>query len=68
MDRQRLSQVISADPILSMGSEGINRVSSTKTLGVKVNECITWRDHVDKVAKKSAKRIGMLRRSKGLFI
>ena len=64
--RQRLSQV-SADPILSMGSEDIKCVSSTKTLGVVVDECITWRDHVDKVAKKTAKGIGMLRRSKHLF-
>ena len=31
--RQRLSQIIS-DPILSIGSESIKRVSSTKTLGV----------------------------------
>ena len=38
--RKRLSQV-SADPILSMGSEGIKRVSSTKTLGVVVDKCIT---------------------------
>ena len=54
--RQRLSQV-SANSILSMGSEGIKRVSSAKTLGVVVEECITWRDHVDKVAKKAAKLI-----------
>ena len=64
--RQRLSQA-SADPILSMGSEGIKRVSSTKTLGVEVDGCITWGDHVDKVAKKATKGIGMLRRSKHLF-
>ena len=64
--RQRLSQA-SADPILSMGSEGIKRVSSTITLGVVVDECITWSDHVDKVAKKAAKGIGMLRTSKHLF-
>ena len=50
-----------------MGSEGIKRVSSTKTLGVVVDEGITWSDHVDKVAKKAAKGIGMLRRSKHLF-
>ena len=54
--RQSLSQV-SANSILSMGSEGIKRVSSAKTLGVVVEECITWRDHVDKVAKKAAKGI-----------
>ena len=64
--RQRLSQV-SADPILSMGSEGIKPVSSTKTLGVVVDECITWRHHVHKVAKKAAQGNRVLRRSKHLF-
>ena len=50
-----------------MGSEGIKRVSSTKTLGVVVDECIIWKDHIDKVAKQAAKGIGMLCRSKYLF-
>ena len=35
--RQRLSQIIS-DPILSIESESIKRVSSTKTLGVVAND------------------------------
>ena len=61
--RQRLSQII-FDPILSIGSESIKRVSSNKTLGVIVDECITWKDHIDEVAKKDAKGIGILRRSK----
>ena len=64
--RQRLSQII-ADPILSIGSESIKRVSSTKTLGVTVDECITWKDQIDEVAKKAAKGIGILRRSKGFL-
>ena len=64
--RQRLSQIIS-DPILSIGSESIKRVSSTKTLGVMVDECITWKNHIDEVAKKAAKGIAILRRSKGFL-
>ena len=56
--RQRLSQIIS-DPILSTGSESTKRVSSTKTPGEMVDECITWKDHIDEVAKK--------RRSKGFL-
>ena len=52
--RQRQSQ-INTEPILSIGSEGIKRVSSTKTLGVIVDECITWKNHIDKVAKKPRK-------------
>ena len=64
--RQRLSQ-IDTEPIWSIESESIKRVSSTKTLGVIVDECITWKDHIDKVAKKASKGIGMLRRSKDLL-
>ena len=64
--RQRQSQ-INTEPILSIGSEGIKRVSSTKTLGVIVDECITWKNHIDKVAKKASKGIGILRRSKDLL-
>ncbi|CAB4014944.1 Hypothetical predicted protein, partial [Paramuricea clavata] len=49
-------------------SESIKRVvSSTKTLGVIVDESITWKDHIDKVAKKASKGIGILRRSKDLL-
>ena len=64
--RQRLSQ-IDTEPILSIASKSIKRVSSTKTLGVIVDECITWKDHIDKVAKKASKGIRMLRRSKDLL-
>ena len=65
--RQRLSQV-SADPILSVGSEGIKPISSTKTLGVVVNECIISRHHVRKVAKKAAQGIRVLRRDLNIYL
>ena len=29
-----------------------------------VDECITWKDHIDEVAKKAAKGIGILRSPK----
>jgi hypothetical protein len=48
--RQRQSQ-INTEPILSIGSESIKRVSSTKTLGVIVDECITWKDHIHRHRK-----------------
>ena len=63
--RQKLSQIIN-EPVLSIGSESVSRVSSTKTLGVIVDERITWRDQIDQVAKKASKGIGLLRRSKHL--
>ena len=49
--RQRLSQIIS-DPIISIGSESVKRVSSTKTLGVMVDECITWKTILMKWQRK----------------
>ena len=64
--RQKLSRV-KVDPDLHIGSESIGRVSFTKTLGVLVDENITWRSHIDYVAKKAAKGIGLLRRSKNLL-
>ena len=64
--RQKLSQVKS-DPDLHIGSEGISRVSFTKTLGVLVDENIAWGNHIDYVAKKAAKGIGLLKRSKDML-
>lgn len=52
---------------MTIDSENVARVSSTKTLGVIVDECFTWRDQIDQVAKKASKRIGLLRRSKDLI-
>jgi hypothetical protein len=53
--RQRQSQ-INTELTLSIASESIKRISTTKTLGIIVDECITWKDHIDKVAKKASKR------------
>ena len=59
--RQKLSQV-KIYPDLRIGSEGIGRVSS-----VLVDENITWHNHIDYVAKKASKGIGLLRLSKDLL-
>ena len=61
--RKMLSQT-SADPTLSTGTDSIKRVSSTKTLVVVVDECITWKKHFVNVVKNAAKGIGVLRTSK----
>ena len=65
--RRKLSQVKS-DPDLHIGSEGISRVSSTKTLGVLIDENIAIGNHIDYVAKKAANGIGMLRRSNFAYL
>jgi hypothetical protein len=54
--RQKLSQVKS-DFDLIIWSERISCISSTKTLGVLVDENITWGNHIDYVAKKPLKEL-----------
>ena len=44
--KQRLSQ-ITTDPQVLIGTQNINRVKCTKTIGVLVDENITWKDHID---------------------
>ena len=61
--RQRLTQ-ISTDPKISIGSQNISRVKETKTLGVLVDENITWKNHIEATCKTNSKTIGMMRRVK----
>ena len=61
----KLSQAIN-EPRLHIGCEKIKRVQSTKTLGVIVDECVTWDNYIEQVLSKASKGIGLLRRSKDL--
>ena len=35
-----------------MHGENIEQVKSTNFLGIIIDECLTWNDHIAKVAKK----------------
>ena len=58
---------ISTDPKISIGSQNISRVKETKTLGVLVDENITWKNHIVATCKKISKTIGMMRRVKSVI-
>ena len=59
--RQRLSTL--PDTLeLSINNESINRVSSVKSLGVFIDENLTWQTHIDKLPKKIASGIGAIKR------
>ena len=47
---------------LSINNESINRVSSVKSLGVFIDENLTWQTHIDKLSKKIASGIGAIKR------
>ena len=49
--RQRL-RTLSENPNLKINSVPINRVSTTKSLGVIIDENLSWSSHIDKLTKK----------------
>lgn len=61
--RQRLSNIIN-DPKIQLGETTIKRVNHSKTLGVVVDEQLSWKKQIDNVVTKVSKGIGMMRRMK----
>ena len=54
---------ITAIPNLKIEIKNIEKASSIKLLGVKLDEHISWNDHIKTVEDKVAKNIGLLNRS-----
>ena len=61
--KQRLTNITN-DPKIELGEAEIKRVDKSKTLGVIIDEHLTWKNQVDSIRKKVSKGIAMLRRMK----
>jgi hypothetical protein len=65
--RQRISNILT-DPIVKFGDSTIKRVNKSKTLGVIVDEHLSWKYKVlfqiESIVSKSSKGIGMIQRIK----
>ena len=61
--RQRLAK-IENEQELKLGETNINRVKCSKTLGVIVDEQLTWKNQIESIVNKASKGIGMIRRMK----
>ena len=59
--RQRISNIIT-DPKIELGESVIKRVNKSKTLGIIIDEHLSWNDQIQNVVTKVSKGIGMLRR------
>ena len=57
----RLSQVHN-DFTVPVNNKSLERVSGHKTLGVHINESLTWRPHINDVTKKISADLAVLRR------
>ena len=65
MERQRLC-TLTVSPRLSSNGSPIEHVTTAKSLGVLIDDKITWRIHIDKLTKKIASDIGPIKRVKHL--
>ena len=59
--KRRLSQV-TADPAINVGNLEIKRVETTKSLGLMIDESLTWTAQVEHISKKVTSGLAILRR------
>ena len=54
--------LVTSDPAINVGSLEINRVETTKSLGLMIDESLNWSAHVDHIFKKVASGLPILRK------
>ena len=53
---------VTSDPAINVGNLEINRVETTKSLGLMIDESLSWSAHVDHIFKKVASGLAILRK------
>lgn len=59
--KKRLSQ-LTFDPVINVGNLEIKRVKTTKSLGLMIDESLSWTAQVEHISKKVTSGLGILRR------
>ena len=59
--REKLNS-LSALPVLEIYGTQLNRVNFTKSLGVLIDENLTWSNHINAITKKTSSGIGSIKR------
>ena len=65
--RQRLSTFNNHELRVTVDDQPVRQVNSTKTLGLTLDENLTWKNHVEDISKKISSGIGALKRVRGLI-
>ena len=52
---------IEKDPIIKIGSETVNRVHTSKSLGVIIDDKLKWENQIDSISKKVSRGIGAIK-------
>ena len=58
---------LSRDSSLEINAQILERKECLKYLGIKLNQSMSWSDHIDTLCKKVSQRLGVLRRVKYLL-
>ena len=65
--RQRLATFDDPELCVTVNNASVKQVKFAKTLGVTLDENLTWRDHVEVISKKISSGIGALKRIRELI-
>ena len=65
--RQRLATFDSHELRVTVDSEPVEQITSTKTLGLTLDENLTWKNNIEVISKKVSFGIGALKRVRGLI-
>ena len=52
--------LVTCDPVINVGNLKINRVETTKSLGLMIDESLNWSAHVEHIFKKVASGLAIL--------
>ena len=64
--RQKLSSVQSFT--VSVNDKDLERVYKFKYLGVILNPCLTWTEHIEHIGNKISSRLGMIHRARKVIL
>ena len=62
MDKTKIKQSLSILPALKINGTQLNRANYTKSLGVLIDENLTWSNHINAISKKISSGIGSIKR------
>ena len=65
--RQRLATFDNHKLRVTVDSEPVRQATSTKTLGLTLDENLTWKNHIEVISKKVSSDIVALKRVRGLI-
>src|SRR5688572_30251381 len=65
--KRKIELNLDCNMTITIANQSITRVSSSKFLGVHIDEQLTWKEHITDISKKISKNIGIISRVRHLL-